>query len=186
MHIDSNQIKNDAVPVAESTFSSKGIRGIGAIIQRVYNAPLWRDPTCRTSFLCGTLVSIAACAGAYLISSAVDDINDLLAPCETLSKETYTEVKIAGLKWGILGGLMTGLGAAAIIRRCYNITDVDEDCSQLTSPLLRMGTAIGLSFGGIAGMLYSISLQQVHNADYTDLVCYDHPPVIINERHFNM
>ncbi len=129
MYIDSNPIKNDALPVAESTFVSKGIRGIGAVIQRVYNAPLWRDPTCVTSLACGALGSIVASAGAYFISSAVDDINDLLAPCETLSPESYREALGVGLKYGLSCGIITVVGIAALIKRGVYCSDGKVDFS---------------------------------------------------------
>ncbi len=185
MHIDSNPIKNDEIPTVEKTFLSERKRGLGVIIQRVSNAPLWRDSACRTYLACGALMSTATYVGAKLISSAVDDINDLLAPCETISPQTHAEVMSAGLKYGLSGGVITGLAAAAIIRRYIDFTNIGEEYDHVKKHLLSMCAAMGLSFGGIAGMLYAIYLQQVHNVDDMQLICYGHPPVIINEGSFN-
>ncbi|QWA10694.1 hypothetical protein GTU79_26545 [Sodalis ligni] len=175
MNIDSEPIRTNDTAIPESTFLSKSKRGISAIFQRVSNSPLWQDPACRTSFACGALVSTASYAGAKLISSAVYDINELLAPCESVSLQTYCEVMSAGLKYGLSGGILTGLAVAAIIRRNINFINVSEDYDHVKKQLLKMGAAIGLSFGAIAGMLYAIHLQQVHNTDDSHLACSGHP-----------
>lgn len=172
MPIDLTPIKNDYISSADRPFLSKSKSGIGALIQRVSNSVLWKGAYSSTGFACVALIPSAAYVGAKVISSVVDDINDLLAPCESLSLQIYREVTSAGVMYGLSAGTIIGLSIAAVIRRGINLTH-GSDLSRWN--LLIMGAFAGLSFGSFTGMLYSVYLQKARNIDGIEEACRSSP-----------
>lgn len=181
MSIYSNPITTDHLPIAIRTLLSRGKRGIGALVQGVSNVALWRDPSFVTA-LAGSVLIASAGLGTTLISYAVDDINDLLAPCLSLSPQAYREVMLAGITYGIPGGIISGSIVAALLRGYINNTHRADE--SVRRPLL-IGALMGFSAGGIGGLLYSVYLQQVRNIDVNDALCSGLPPIIINEQRFD-
>lgn len=196
MSIYSNPITTDHLPIAIRTLLSRGKRGIGALVQGVSNVALWRDPSFVTA-LAGSVLIASAGLGTTLISYAVDDINDLLAPCLSLSPQAYREVMLAGITYGIPGGIISGSIVAALLRGYINntyradqsvmreyINNTHRADESVRRPLL-IGALMGFSAGGIGGLLYSVYLQQVRNIDVNDALCSGLPPIIINEQRFD-
>ncbi|TCL05933.1 hypothetical protein [Sodalis ligni] len=144
--------------------SSQRNNGMGKSFKSASNAALPQAFSWITGIAGCAMLTLTIYLSRTAISAAVHNINRSLFYREGSACQAIKELLSAGIGYGAAGGAIYGLSTALLLNELSRISNRSPDKDHSKDLLLVIGGTLGMIAGGLAGAVYSVSLQQ----DYPD------------------
>lgn len=147
----------DYIPM--TTLLSETHVDMGTRIQTISNVAPSPVRSCLTGISCGVIMAATTYISGKAITSAVYDLNSHLAPGEPGKSGSPKDIIHLGLNYGAMGGIITGLSAAVVLRQCIKLSNRPDFYADHKNILLIIGGTVGMGLGSIFGAMYSVALN---------------------------
>ncbi|WP_213992637.1 hypothetical protein [Sodalis sp. dw_96] len=157
MFIDNSSRRYDYIPM--TALLSETNADMSTRIQAVSNTAPSLVQSCIIGISCGVLMAATTYISGKAITNAVYDLNNFLALGEPGPNASPKEIIHLGLNYGALGGIITGLSAAMVLRQCVKISNRPDFYADHKNILFIIGGTVGMGLGSLTGAMYSVALN---------------------------